>query len=280
MKYIIYNKSCESMKEIESETISCIFTSPPYALAKDYEYKEAIGVSDKPDAYKDYLNRMLKVFKECYRVLQPGRHIGINIGFVIQTNKHNSERKPIPFHFYNLCKKCGFIFKDMIIWKKPSGMGSQRRFGVFMQHPYPMYYYPENIYEPILIFQKPGKFELTEKDKEQNKYNYESFRPFSNDVWEIMPETNVKHPAPFPWVLPKIFFQLYSLKGETVLDPFLGSGSSMKAARTIRRECIGYEINNNYINLILERCGFATSEQGTLEKFSDIKNEDELEVIK
>lgn len=280
MKYIIYNKTSEDMKDIKDETISCIFQSPPYALAKDYQNEKAIGVSDKSGAYKEYLLRMSNVFKECYRVLQPGRYIGINIGFVIQTDKHGSERKPIPFHFYNLCKRVGFIFKDMIIWKKPSGMSSQRRFGVFMQNPYPMYYYPENIYEPILIFQKPGKFELTDKDKEQNKCNYEAFRPFSNDIWDIMPETNVKHPAPFPWTLPKIFFQLHSLKGETVLDCFGGSGSSMKAARTIRRNCILYEINPNYIDLILERSGFAVSNQGTLEKFSGVKSDDKVEVIK
>ncbi len=280
MKYVIFNKSCEIMHDLEDDSIACIFTSPPYALAKDYDNDEAIGTSDNSDAYKEYLSRMLKVFKEMFRVLQPGRYVGVNIGFVIQTDKHSSERKAIPFHFYNLCKKCGFIFKDMIIWRKASGMSSQRRFGVFMQHPYPMYFYPENVYEPILVFQKPGKFDFTTIDKEQNKMNYEAFRPFSNDVWYIPAEASIKHPAPFPWILPKLFFQLYSLKGETVLDPFLGSGSSMKAARTVRRNCIGYELNPNYIDLILSRVGFASGDQGTLDKYSGVKTDDKVEVIK
>ena len=254
--------------------------SPPYALAKDYERDDAIGMSDKVDAYNDYLKRMMIVFKECFRVLQQGRYIGVNIADVIQTDKHSREKKPIQFHFYTLLKKCGFEYEEVIIWKKPQGMSTQKRFGVLIQNPYPMYYHPNNIYEPILVFKKPGKFELSEKDKEQNKLNYKSFSSFQSDVWEIMPETGVEHPAPFPVALPKVFFQLHSLKGETILDPFLGSGTSMKAARILRREGIGYEINPNYIDLILKRCGFANSNQNTLDKFQlELDKTDEVQVV-
>ena len=247
MKYIIYQKSCENMTDLKDESISTIFTSPPYALAKDYELPEAIGMSDKPNAYEEYLARMTTVFKECFRVLQPGRHIGVNISFVIQSDKHGRERKPLPFHFYTLLKKCGFIFEEQIIWRKASGMLSQRRFGSFIQNPYPTYYHPDNIYEPILVMSKPGDFKMTDKQKEQNKLNWKAFKSYSGDVWYIPADNKTKHPAPFPLGLPKVFLNIYSLKGELVLDPFLGSGSSMLAARIIRRECIGYEINPKYI---------------------------------
>ena len=114
MKYIIYNKTSEDMSDLKDDYISCIFTSPPYALAKDYENKDAIGMSDKVDAYDDYLKRMQTVFKECFRVLQPGRYIGVNIADVIQTDKHSREKKPIQFHFYVLLKKCGFEYCEVI----------------------------------------------------------------------------------------------------------------------------------------------------------------------
>ena len=281
MKYIIYNKSCESMNDLKDESVSTIFMSPPYALAKDYERSDAIGMSDKADAYNDYLRRMMSVFTECFRVLQPGRYIGVNISFVIQSDKHGKEKKAIPMHFYTLLKKCGFIFEEQIIWRKASGMLSQKRFGSFIQNPYPTYYHPGNIYEPILVMIKPGEFKLTDKQKEQNKLNWKAYKPFGDDVWYIPADSQTEHPAPFPWILPKIFFELYSLKGELTLDPFEGSGSSLKAARMIRRGHIGYEINTNYIQLILERGGFATSKQNTLDVFDkELVNEDTIEVIK
>lgn len=282
MKYIIYNKSSEDMSDIKSDSIASVFTSPPYALAKNYGDTDGIGMSTKVSAYKgDYIPRMFKVFKEMYRVMMPGRYVGVNIADVIQTDKKSSHKKPIQFHFYTLLRKAGFEYKDVIIWKKPIGMSTQKRFGVFIQNPYPMYYHPNNIYEPILVFKKPGHYEVTDKQKEENKLNYKDFLKYQSDVWEIHPETNVKHEAPFPYFLPKIFFSLYAFKGETVLDMFLGSGSSMLAARLNRQHCIGYEINGDYIELIKERCGFAKSNQMSMEAFDkNLKSEDVLEVLK
>ena len=279
MRYTIYNKTCEDMSDIESESISTIFTSPPYAIAKDYGDTGGIGMSDNINAYKEYIDRMTNVFKECYRVIQPGRHIGVNIADIIQSDKYGSEKKPIRFHYFNIMRKAGFEYLDVICWKKPDGMGTQKRFGVFIQNPYPTYYRPNNIYEPILLFKKPGNIELTKEQKELNKLKWEDFRRYQTDIWEITPETGVEHPAPFPWKLPYIFYQLYSLKDEIVLDPFMGSGSSMLAARKLRRHCIGYEINPDYIEMIMRRVGFANKGQSTMELFG-ISNDDIFEVKK
>lgn len=281
MKYTIFNKSCEDMKQISDDSINCIFTSPPYALAKEYGDTDGIGMTENVDAYQEYLNRMQLVLKECYRVLQPGRFIGVNIADVIQMDKKGSHKKPIRFHYYVLLAKCGFEYKDVIQWKKPDGMSTQKRFGVLIQNPYPMYYHPNNIYEPILVFKKPGKYIITDKEKEDNKLDYKEFKPFQSDIWEVQPETSVKHPAPFPWKLPYLFFKLHAFKGDTTLDPFLGSGSSMLASRKLMMHCKGYEINEDYIELCKSRVGFATDGQNTLDQFdSTLENEDELEVIK
>jgi len=222
MNYKIIQKTCEDMSFVGDNSVACIFTSPPYALAKDYGDTSGIGMSKEVDAYTDYINRMLKVFKECYRVLQPGRFIGVNIADVIQTEGTYSVKKPISIHMFLLLKKVGFSYKETIIWKKPSGMSSQKRFGVFIQHPYPTYYHPNNMFEPILVFKKPGKFILSDDDKRFNKLDYKMFTKYQTDIWEICPESGVEHPAPFPVKLPQLFIELHSLKGETILDPFLG----------------------------------------------------------
>ena len=278
MKFTIFHGSCEDMSKVESESISCIFTSPPYALAKDYGDTTGIGMTESVDAYREYLDRMTKVLHECFRVMKPGRHIGVNIADVIQTDNYGSEKKPIRFHYFNIMRKAGFEYLDVICWKKPEGMGTQKRFGVFIQHPYPTYYRPNNIYEPILLFKKPGHFEMSKEQKEDNKLNWEDFKKYQTDIWEVQPDSNTKHPAPFPWKLPHVFFQLYSLKGETVMDPFMGSGSSMLAARKLKRNCIGFEINPEYIEIIKARVGFAQSGQGTMEMFGMV-NDDLFEVI-
>lgn len=268
MNYKIIKGTCEDMKEIEDDSISCIFSSPPYALAKDYGDTEGIGMSSEFEAYDDYINRMIKVFKQCYRVLQDGRYIGINIADVIQQTKHSSHKKPIRFDFYRILDSIGFIYEEVIIWKKPEGMANQKRFGVFIQHPFPMYYHPNNIYEPILVFRKPGDWKSNAPKDYDEVMDYKKFQKYQSDVWEIRPETNVNHPAPFPVELPKTFFSLYSFPNETVLDTFLGSGSSMIAAHIIGRSCIGFEINPDYVKLIQSRSG-----QSTLDDFETFKIE-------
>jgi len=165
----------------------------------------------------------------------------------------------------------GFKYRDKIIWKKPKGyIRISRRSGVVIQHPYPMYFYPDNIYEEILIFQK-GKFDysylkkIDKKILKDSKIDVETFNreEWHLSVWNI---TNVlplegrleEGIAAFPEEIPRRLIKLFSFVGETVLDPFLGSGTTMKVAMDLGRNSIGYEIDLELKPIILKKVGQTT----------------------
>lgn len=245
-KNMVIIGDCRNMTEIEDNSIQLIVTSPPYFNVKDYEVDNIGSIND----YETYLRAMRQVFNECYRVLDEGRYICVNISDIISGEK----KLPIPCHFVSILQRAGFQYREDILWKKPSGLGSCKRFGTLIQNPYPMYYYPNNIYEHILVFRK-GKFDykkITKEEREASKIDIEyAKKHWNSDIWEMVPETSkTNHPAMFPEALPEALIKLYTYEGETVLDPFLGSGTTIKAASNLRRNGIGYEINKAYLDII------------------------------
>ena len=277
-KHTVIMGTCETMAELDDDSIGLIFTSPPYALAKHYGDTGGIGMTNNVDAYNEYLTRMKWVLQECKRVLKFGRFIGINVADVCQHYKGKWHRKPIRFDYYNMIQEIGgFVYVDVMMWKKPEGMTTQRRFGHLIQNPYPLYYLPNNTYEPIIVFRKLGRYLPNDREKKENKLKWEDYKRYQTDIWEIQPETNSNHPAPFPILLPKLFIELYSLKGDTVLDPFLGSGTTMKACINVGgRHSVGFEINPDYIELIKKRVGF---DQQTLGDYG-VGDKLDFEIIK
>ena len=174
----------------------------------------------------------------------------------------------------HLLQRAGFQYREDIIWKKPAGVGANgssgagKRFGVFIQHPYPMYYFPNNTFEHILVFRK-GKFDykkISEDDKQEAVFDLEEAKArWSSDVWEMHPETKNQysgesHPAMFPEELPEAFIRLYTYPGEVVLDPFLGSGTTAKVAHALGRKSVGYEINPAYLPLIRRKANIPCPE--------------------
>jgi len=260
-KHLVVIGDCRSMAEIEDESIQLIITSSPYFNVKDYG-AENIGSIDE---YETYLKLMSEVFKECYRVLEDGRYFCINICDVVS----GTTKYPIPCHYVGMLQKAGFEYRDDIIWKKAKAgskysSGAMKRFGVFVQNPYPMYYFPNNTYEHILIFRK-GKFDykkISKEEKKTAKLDLEYVKcHWNNDIWEMSPQTKNSHtkdlhPAMFPEPLPEAFIKLFTYEGETVLDPFLGSGTTSKVAGNINRNSIGYEINHDYLETIKSKIGY------------------------
>jgi modification methylase len=246
---------CRSMKEIPSGSIHLMVTSPPYFNAP----------FDYPDLFKNYdeflgLIRSLSI--DLYRVLAPGRIAC----FVSDDMLVEGEKYPVVADITRLMLQAGFRYRDRIVWVKPKGyMRISRRSGVVVQHPYPMYYYPDNIQESILIFQK-GKFdysylrELSLKRRENSKIPLDKYNGdgWHLTVWNI---TNVlpirqrleKDIAAFPEEIPRRLILLYSFQGETILDPFLGSGTTMKVAREVGRNSWGYEIDAGLEKIIKQK---------------------------
>jgi site-specific DNA-methyltransferase (adenine-specific) len=251
-KLIIGN--CMDMHEIPDESVHLMITSPPYFNAP-FDYK---GLFKNYDQYLELLRR---VAKEVYRVLKEGRIVVFNIDDMLV----NGEKFPIVADATKIFQDAGFKYRDRIIWKKPDGyLRISRRSGVLLQNPYPMYFYPDNLLESILIFQK-GKFDYRSIPQEVKEASKIDLKEFSENKWymtlwemvNVLPGSPLeKEIAAFPEELPYRIIKLFSYVGETVLDPFVGSGTTMKVARELGRNSIGIEIKKSLIPIIKKKLGF------------------------
>lgn len=250
MNYLIVEGDSRNMFDIPTESVDLIFTSPPYFNVKKYDFNPVnIGNINNFD---DYLKQIEKVFKECYRVLRTGCFIVVNISDI----RSDDTRYNIPSHYSIMLTKLGFNYKEDIIWEK-FAISSDKRFGITIQQAKPRYFYPNNVYEHTFVFMKGNKQSVSFSEETIN-IDYLLSKGFNTDVWHISPETVIshEHEAPFPEEYARLVVKLFSYKGEVVLDPFLGSGTTMLICKELGRNCIGYEINPEYVKMSSERCSF------------------------
>lgn len=251
IKNLIVNyQSSERMNEIDN-SIQLIITSPPYWKIKEY------GKGESKWEYFDYLNSMKKVWKECFRVLQEGCRLCINIGDQYVGSKSGFQHQTIPIHadFIKQCKEMGFMYMGTIIWHK-IGTSTPSGGGKFMgSYPYPRDGMPSFEYEYILLFKKSGKNNRkpTKEEKELSKLSIDEWSEYFRGHWNFTGAKQELHPAVFPEELPKRLIRMFSFVGDVVLDPFLGSGTTLKVARELERKGIGYEINKEYKSIIMEK---------------------------
>ncbi len=263
-KHKIIFGNCMSMMELSDESVHFIVTSPPYFNAP-FDYK---GLFKN---YQQYLGMLKRVAKESYRVLQEGRIFALNIDDMLV----NGQKYPITADAIKIFQSVGFRYRDKIVWKKPDGyLRISKRSGVLLQNPYPMYFYPDNLLESIVIFQK-GKFDyrsISKEIREQSKIDKKEFQSsnWHKTIWEmtnVLPGSKLeKNIAAFPDELAYRLITLFSYVGETVLDPFLGSGTTMKVAGQLKRNSIGYEIIRGLENIIRKKVGFEKSKNKTILK--------------
>lgn len=245
-----------NMEEIESGSINLIVTSPPYFNAPfDYDglYRN----------YEQYLGMLRYFANESFRVLQEGRIVALNIDDMLV----DGQKYPITADAIKVFQNSGFRYRDKITWKKPDGyLRISKRSGVLLQNPYPMYFYPDNLLESIVIFQK-GKFDyrsISKEIRELSKIDTDEVKQdgWYKTIWEItnvLPGANLeRNIAAFPEQLPYRLIKLYSYYGETVLDPFLGSGTTMKVARSLNRNSVGIEILRDLLRVIRIKTGFSS----------------------
>jgi DNA modification methylase len=244
----------ERMIELQDGSVHLVVTSPPYFNAP-FDYPDLF------DSYEDYLNKMKKVAKEIKRVLADGRIVCI----VCDDTLINGKKYPVVADLTKIFIEEGFEYRDKIIWLKPEGyIRISRRSGVLLQHPYPMYFYPDNIQETILIFQK-GKFDykiIKKEVKEKSKIDileYQEKKWYLN-VWNIVNVLPIQNRlesgiAAFPEEIPYRLIKLFSYVGETVLDPFMGSGTTNKVATMLKRNSVGYEIDIELVEVVKKKMG-------------------------
>ncbi len=240
-----------SMTELSDQSVHFIVTSPPYFNAP-FDYK---GLFVNYDQYLGVIRRMAK---ESYRVLQEGRIFALNIDDMLV----DGQKYPITADAIKIFQDVGFRYRDKIVWKKPDGyLRISRRSGVLLQNPYPMYFYPDNLLESIIVFQK-GKFNyhsISRETREKSKIDTKEFKTngWYKTIWEItnvLPGSKLERGvAAFPEELVYRLIKLFSYNGETVLDPFLGSGTTMKVAKELGRSSVGFEIIRDLESVIRKK---------------------------
>ena len=241
---------CAQMDLLPDEGIDLVVAGPPYWNAIDYGAFAAGSShrwrSDEP--YERFLERLGEWFAEVHRVLRPGRFCAVNIG----TLRRGGRTWPLPFHAVAVLEAVGFSFEWEIVWHKPAG--GRRSARNFYRSPWAGSFVPNNVTEYILVFRKDPHVEFAPRsqllaDEENALVTDEVFRKeVANNVWHVQPVTGGEgHPCPFPPELPLRLIALLSLKGETVLDPFMGSGTTARAARKLERRFVGYEAQPEFV---------------------------------
>jgi len=241
------------MLEIEDGSVQLIVTSPPYWSIKNYGTENQIGYGQ---TLHEYLKDLYRVWKESYRVLEPGRRLVINIGDQFARSIVYGRYKIIPLHAEIIaqCEDIGFDYMGSIIWQKKTSMNTTGGANVMGSYPYPPNGMVEIDYEHILIFKKPGKSRRIPYDvKEKSRLTKEEWKEYFYGHWYFGGARQIDHQAMFPDELPKRVIKMFSFVGETVLDPFLGSGTTAKVALELCRNTIGYEINEKFLDVIKKK---------------------------
>ena len=247
------------MDEVGDESVHLAVTSPPYWQLKDYGNGNQIGFDH---SYEDYINNLNLVWKECYRVLHKGCRLCINIGDQFARSVYYGRYKVIPIRteIIKFCETLGFDYMGSIIWQKVTTCNTTGGATIMGSYPYPRNGIVKIDYEFILLFKKPGKPPVIDKRiKEKSRLTKEEWNNFFIGHWNFSGEKQGKHLAMFPEELPKRLIKMFSCVSETVLDPFLGSGTTTLAARNLERNSMGYEINEDFIPIIEDKLGIGQS---------------------
>ncbi len=257
-KGIYYIADSRNMAEVPDESVHLIITSPPYWHLKDYGIESQIGYGQ---SLHEYLWDLSRVWKECWRVLQHGRRLCINVGDQFARSTAYGRYKVIPLHAEIIaqCEAIGFDYMGAIIWQKKTTMHTTGGAVVMGSFPYPPQGVVEIDYEYILIFKKPErktlKKYLDQSRKEHSKLTLEEWKTFFSGHWNFAGERQALHEAMFPEELPYRLIRMFSFVGETVLDPFAGSGTTIAVALKLQRRAVGYEIQPAYTTVLQQRLG-------------------------
>lgn len=255
-KHILYHADARNLSYIKDNSVHLILTSPPYFNLKEYRKgKSQLGVIDD---YQQFLDELEKVWKECYRILVPGGRIVCVVGDVCLSRRKNGRHAVLPLHsdIAVSCRKIGFDNLNPILWHKISNAKFEANTNSsILGKPYEPNAIIKNDLEYILMERKPGGYRTpTIQQREDSRIEKDDFQKWFSQIWE-MPGASTRngHPAPFPLELATRLVKMFSFVGDTVVDPFCGSGTTMIAAINTNRNSIGVETEVYYCDHILNR---------------------------
>lgn len=245
--HTLINGDSRRMSRIPDKSVHLIVTSPPYWQLKDYGSENQIGFHD---SYEGYINNLNLVWSECKRVLHDGCRLCINIGDQFARSVYYGRYKVIPIRteIIRFCETIGLDYMGAIIWQKQTTMNTTGGGAVMGSFPYPRNGILKIDYEFILIFKKQGNSpKPCEESKRESKLTNKEWNQYFSSHWTFGGAKQDGHIAVFPEELPHRLIRMFTFTGETVLDPFMGSGTTALAARNLGRNSIGYEINSDFV---------------------------------
>lgn len=249
---IVFGDS-RSLNKIKDKSVQLIITSPPYWQLKDYGTEDQIGFND---SYEEYINNLNLVWKECNRVLADGCRLCINIGDQFARSVYYGRYKVIPIRteIIRFCESLGMDYMGAIIWQKATTMNTSGGGAIMGSYPYPRNGILKMDYEFILLFKKLGNApKPTKEQRAASAMTKEEWSQYFSSHWNFNGVKQLGHIAMFPEELPKRLIKMFSFIGETVFDPFAGSGTTSLAAKNLGRNSIGYEINKDFAPIIKEK---------------------------
>ena len=254
-KHLLRLGNARDLAFIKDESVHLVITSPPYWNLKRYnEHPEQFGhISD----YEDFLTQIEEVWREVYRILTPGGRLVCVVGDVCLSRKENGRHVVVPLHadICVQCRKIGFDNLNPIIWHKISNASYEVTNGSkFLGKPYEPNAIIKNDIEFILMQRKPGGYRKpTEAMRDASRINKTDFSKWFQQFWTLTGASTREHPAPFPLELANRLVRMFSFVGDTVLDPFAGTGTTLVAALKADRNSIGVEIDSHYFNMAKDR---------------------------
>ncbi len=259
----LYRGDARDMSALEPQSVHLVLTSPPYWTLK--EYRDSEGQLGHVEDYDQFLQELDKVWKQCFHALVPGGRLICVVGDVCLSRRENGGRHTVvPLHssIQEHCRKLGFDNLASIIWHKISNAAYEVEGGsTFLGKPYEPNSVIKNDIEFILMERKPGGYRAPDiSTKVLSVISAENHKKWFQQIWSGVTGASTKqHPAPYPLELAERLVRMFSFVGDTVLDPFMGTGTTTVAAAKWGRNSIGFEIDRHYYKLAQKRISEETS---------------------
>lgn len=262
-RHHLIRQDAREMNGIVPESVHLVLTSPPYWTLK--EYRESEGQMGSIVGYDDFLAALDTVWRHCFEALAPGGRLICVVGDVcLSRRKNNGRHTVVPLHasIQEQCRKIGFDNLASIIWYKISNAAYEVENGSsFLGKPYEPNAIIKNDCEFILMQRKPGGYRSPSvHTRVLSVISSENYQKWFQQVWNgVTGASTREHPAPYPIELAERLVRMFSFVGDTVLDPFMGTGTSIVAAAGWGRNSIGVEVDEHYFKLAQDRIAAGTS---------------------
>ncbi|WP_049904045.1 DNA-methyltransferase [Halococcus agarilyticus] len=268
----LYQGDARDLSMVDEESVHLIATSPPYFNLKDYENGVAEGQLGDVDDYEQFNEMLDQIWKQCYEKLVPGGRLCVVVGDVLRSRSEHGRHRVVPLHasIQEHCTEIGYDNLAPVIWYKIGNAsleaGGNAR---FLGKPYEPGAVIKNDIEYILLFRKPGGYRSPSIEKRiLSTIEADEHQKMFRQLWDdITGERQGEHPAPYPAALAERLVRMFSFVGDTVLDPFAGTGSTAVAASRVGRDSINIEIEPKYVEIAEERIH---DERGTLTNYQNL----------